>query len=82
MGYVWCPPPFPLIPVVVFSSRVDDLHLDHEHVLSNPVLETIDYLVRLSNPTVLEHVALKLNTIQFSRFLPRNMRFYPLISNN
>jgi hypothetical protein len=30
----------------------------HENVLSNVVLETIDYLVHLSYPTVLEHVTL------------------------
>jgi hypothetical protein len=53
MGYVLCPP---LISVLVFSSSVDDLHLDYEHVLSNLVLETIDYLVHLSYTTVIEYV--------------------------
>jgi hypothetical protein len=55
MGYVWCPP---LIPVLVFSCLVDDLHLDYEHALSNLVLETIDYLVHLSFLKVLENVTL------------------------
>jgi hypothetical protein len=32
------------------------LHLDHEHILSNPVLETIDYPVQLSIITLLEHL--------------------------
>jgi hypothetical protein len=48
----------PLIPVLVFSSWVEDLHLDYKHVISNLVLETIDYLVHLSYPTVLEYVTL------------------------
>jgi hypothetical protein len=34
------------------------LHLDYEHALSNLVVETIDYLVRLTYPKVLEHVTL------------------------
>jgi hypothetical protein len=46
----------PLIPVLVFSIQVNDLHLSYEHVVNSLVLETIDYLVLLSYPTVLEHV--------------------------
>jgi hypothetical protein len=34
------------------------LHLDYENVQINPLLETIDYLVHLSYPTVLEQVTL------------------------
>jgi hypothetical protein len=49
-----CAPP--LISVLVFSSSVDDLHLDYEPVQSNLVLETIDYLVHLSYTTVIEYV--------------------------
>jgi hypothetical protein len=45
-----------LIPVLLFYSWVNDLHLDYEHVISNLVLETIDYLARKSYPTVPEHV--------------------------
>jgi hypothetical protein len=48
----------PLIPVLVFSSKRDYLHLSYEHGLSNLVLETIDCLVHLSYLKVLEHVTL------------------------
>jgi hypothetical protein len=48
----------PLMLFLVFSSLVDDLHLDYEHVISIHVLETIDYLAHLSYPTLLEHVTL------------------------
>jgi hypothetical protein len=56
----------PLIPVLVFSSWVDDLQLNYEHVISNPVLETLDYVVHISYPTVLKHVRLSTshNSIQ------------------
>jgi hypothetical protein len=40
------------------SQIIEDLHLDYGHVISNLVIETIDYLVRLSYLKVLEHVTL------------------------